>query len=614
MAIRPLYCILTCLLLHSSWSLSGIQAQPTWDQPIEDVVAENAFRIQYLDANLNLQRHFLKHLTGLQANGHAAWLEVARQQLVVDQMLAQKSALNQYMSFVGDISKAVGTENIYIKRTLSDPAPLKIYSNDSIRLIGWVEPDALSLDWKAAVEVSAGLATEKMRSIELRQKQEQAQRRYRIAMTEERLPQQVQEQLRLKWELTAAHRALVQHQQATQTAGPLNSMPVNLGGSTDFITTQDSEDLLGKTTDLIHAETQAKNLTRFYTSNLLAAEESLNILQDLFQRNLITQPVLQASQQRYRQAQAKARLESNRLERLKQALGQLVSEQEMKSPGSRQDWQWPRCVLEDAFQLQHLLNLREQHFILAGQRESARLELGMRRVWLEKLQQTLKPLQIQQAGILTEQNLDRGPLRESQKLTREIEQIQRLEEHLAQQQVLVGLEEQRFLTQCLETNALIAERKALTVSTVASARSPRSVRMSYFEVSPTQSQKNQIGIGGGMSVESSLQFHKIPDYPSFWVLSEMGNYDARMGRWGAGLSGSEVRMAKGNVQNSKTKSHREIGMSTRPSRLLGDSRDSFDAYRYYQYGALKISSRRNAKVGQTPWFLPGSPSNYRGPR
>ena len=614
MTIRLLYCILICLLLHSSGALSGVQAQPTWDQPIEDVVAENALRIQFLDANLNWQRHFLKHLTGLQANGHAAWLQVARQQLVVDQMVSQKSALKQYMSFVGDISKAVSTEELFIKRTLFDPAPLKIYSNDSIRLIGWVEPDTLSLDWKVAGEVSEGLATGEIRSMELRQKQEQAHRRYQIAITAERWPPHVQEQLRLKWELTAAHWALINHQQATQTVGPLHLMPLNLEVSTNFFTMQDSGDLLEKTTHLIRAETQARKLTRFHENNSIAAEESLIILRDLFQRKLITQSVLQASQQRYRQAQAKARFESNRLERLEQTLGLLASEYEMKSPGSRQDWQWPRCVFEDAFQLQHLLNLREQHFILAGQRASARLELEMRRVWSEKLQQTLKPLQIEKEGILAEQNLDRGPLRESQKLTREIEQIQRLEEHLAQQQMLVGLEEQRFLAQCLETDALIAERKALTVSNLASECPPRSVRMSYFETSPAQIQKKQIGIGGGISVESPGQFLTIPEYPTFWVLRDVGNYDARTRRWQSGLSCNEVRMAKWNVQNKKTKSHHEIGISVRPRRLPGDSRNSFHADRYYQYGALKIPSRRNAKVGQIPWYLPGSPGNYRGPR
>ncbi|MDG2012558.1 MAG: hypothetical protein P8J33_03580, partial [Pirellulaceae bacterium] len=189
MANRPLYGILVCILLHSICSPIASQAQPAGEQPIQSMVVENELRSQYLGARLDLQRHFLKQLQDLQANGHAAWLEVRRQQLVVDQIAAQISALDQYKIFILDVAKTVTKEVLSSKRTLADPAPLMIYSNDSIRLIGWVEPDSSGLGSLATA--SRGpldrFAIE-LPSNEPQHKQEQTQRRYQRELEEVHLP------------------------------------------------------------------------------------------------------------------------------------------------------------------------------------------------------------------------------------------------------------------------------------------------------------------------------------------------------------------------------------------------------------------------------------------
>lgn len=101
-----------------------------------------------LEARLGLEQWYLKQLTTLQSNGHASWLEVARQQTAVASLRAQQDAHREFAKAVESVCRR--TRQMPISQSLSDsaatvqPPVIKISLPGSVRLIGWLELDHAS--------------------------------------------------------------------------------------------------------------------------------------------------------------------------------------------------------------------------------------------------------------------------------------------------------------------------------------------------------------------------------------------------------------------------------------------------------------------------------------
>ncbi len=99
---------------------------------------------QVLDARLALENWYLERLVALRNDGDASWLELARQQTLVDTLLSQRAATQRLVSYFASLQERVGLSLPQRSTSeLAEPADdlpaIKLSMPGSLRLAGWLE-------------------------------------------------------------------------------------------------------------------------------------------------------------------------------------------------------------------------------------------------------------------------------------------------------------------------------------------------------------------------------------------------------------------------------------------------------------------------------------------
>ncbi len=133
-----------CLLLMASLvGRSASASAPSAADEFDLVYEQSQAVAKVTEARLGLEQWYLKQLTILRSNGHAAWLEVARQQTVVASLQAQHDAQHKFAKSVESVCRR--TKQMRISQGSSDSPGtgqhpvIKLSLPGSVRLIGWIE-------------------------------------------------------------------------------------------------------------------------------------------------------------------------------------------------------------------------------------------------------------------------------------------------------------------------------------------------------------------------------------------------------------------------------------------------------------------------------------------
>ena len=141
-----------CLLLARSIVCSAADSAPSISTAVDEVSRQellNRANAGVLNARLKLEEWKLARLHLLRERGCATWLEVAKQQLLVDTMSKQRDALQEFAGF----TRALEQRAILAAETLEQDtcvrpgrtgSPLKLSLPGSVRLVGWIDRQGLS--------------------------------------------------------------------------------------------------------------------------------------------------------------------------------------------------------------------------------------------------------------------------------------------------------------------------------------------------------------------------------------------------------------------------------------------------------------------------------------
>lgn len=130
------------LLLACNWTSPTMAETPL-------VLAELAANRAIADADLaraqaeqDLAQWKLDQLEMLRSRGHASWQEIAEQRVVVKKQAALTRAAEQYLAAV--IKWQAGAADARLQRPIIDTESIRLYLPGSIRLVGWVPAEQAS--------------------------------------------------------------------------------------------------------------------------------------------------------------------------------------------------------------------------------------------------------------------------------------------------------------------------------------------------------------------------------------------------------------------------------------------------------------------------------------
>ena len=144
---RSLIGISICALMFASdHSTNANDVGKVVEQSIELQTAE----VDVLKARLELETWNCSQVQDFYNKGFASWLELRRQQLNVAAFRTRLDSATEFQKFLSQVAteSAAASDDELIPLRLRTSKPVKVFVPGSIRLIGWIEGQALA-DFKA---------------------------------------------------------------------------------------------------------------------------------------------------------------------------------------------------------------------------------------------------------------------------------------------------------------------------------------------------------------------------------------------------------------------------------------------------------------------------------
>lgn len=553
--------VLACLCFQTTHAAG--QERRGLQSTLGNAKASHASAFEYLTKKLHSERKVLKQLQQLNERGHATWFEWSQQQKAVSELTLYMHCLRKFEKRIREVEERRRSLQAEIDAADTDGLPLRIYSPDSIRLLGWVVVPTPPSDRLQSLE--AGLLG--------------------------RDPS----------------RALVAHRPGTfEHAIKLNATP----------------DLWHFTTELLRQELQMDGPLKECRLELAYLENSLQQLEPLCDARWLPESIRKKLVSKIERVNENIRYENRRRQSLLKISDELAGHlAEKETAGSRTSEtlkRWSNGVIANDYFLDHLFALYQQQLILQAQQEVAILNLKFWQMALLRLSENNVDadldLDVTPSGLAAiSDGLGKGSYLERQKYQHKIELLRLKISSLKQQQTLFDWEERRFLKICDHLNGAQKHRYVSVFNDGAVSSSPRDL-LGFLESTWSDERWDTLEICLGKTDFLTHFQHQLLEMP--------GNRNRVMPVVGGDLKKSTSHITSSCTARPQDRDRTSAGATADDlrnagtnSRVSQGNRDSTSSdYQFYQYGELRAKYRSRARVGQIPWYLPGSPSNFGGPK
>lgn len=550
------------ILFGSCFSLTQLNGQEsiTLKPVVETAKSSHATALKYLEGQLNAEKRVLKRLQKLRDHEHASWFELSQQQRKVNELAIYAVCLDEFQKKVLEVEQVKTVSQTFEDDSVVDCVPLKLYSPDSVRLLGWILVPAESVD-----RIQAGLDRKML--------------------------------------------------------GKTDDSGIFL----DALDLMDSPEWTQSTIEVLQHELQMNGSLIQSQLKLAYLEKSSPQIKALCEAQLLPESRVKSLESKIKQASKQITHETQRRQRLRDAMDDLTNrfadEKPVSSPkmSNSENWpkNWPKEVLSENAFLDHLLALYQQQLLLKAQEDVAILNLDFWQRVVQRLPKNDPVTLLGSDSSSTHGRLTGGVDWERKKYEHKVDLLKAQIESLRHQQIVFDLEERRFLR---ARDLLVAASGYRSVSTFSEAMTPslplRS--MGFVEMDWSAETWSQLQVSAGQT--------------DFWEVFRRELFGAAGNDRQYHISGSRnLRLAQSQVGPS---AERSITLNTprafpaysnggtHPSKiqpgishlLVRDHETPKNPGRFYEYGELKAKYRREARVGQMPWYLPGSPGNFGGQR
>ncbi len=634
----PVQGALSCALVFSFCALLPL-ASPA-DHPANEemnrVAQANSALLELVDARLAQEAFNLEQVSSLRERGFASWLELSRQQVVVDGLKEQRAALAEFQQFT---QHALARTNDLEGHSVPAAETVhKLYLPGSIRLVGWIEVAEQQTD-SAAVParlVSHSANPQREWLGQAREKVEKAEQLYKDYSNSDAVPEHWSHQAKLKLRVAEAELTLLQleteNAQQSSTGTPayeqvFNSVAWNPDAGRTAVSVQTHEELLPAAWRVAHQEAQADSRLRLAELELARHQQNFSAVEELHEGGHASAQELDRARVQVEMAEEALAAERERMELLQQSADALASQLETTEPRLTSGKQltthcdWPEEVLADLECLKHLVDLRRRIFELNGQRGTFKVQLAMQDELLKRLEAARQAVNAPgsegQVATRLRATLAAGEARQIESVSRRIKSLEYQMQDCQEQIEVISLEESRFILQCQALNQARQSRTRL-VSTATAAGS-HDWTCDYLEFGDLD---DRYGL-----LHATLywdpgyfrfDFNRRPVSP----LIHSNRFPVRLAseanlfygsRWGYdGLS--IPRFYDPHYSSRLDCAIRAYGKSSSYLDRSAFRRYRFGTYSYrhsYPFGILRSDLRRCLPPGYPPWYLPGSPTNLR---
>jgi hypothetical protein len=604
--------------------------------------AANQAAIAVVSARLALQRFHLARIQDLYKDGHATWIELARQEALVESLCRQSQSLASFGEFLEVLADEIRVREL---RPPLSRNPVKLYLPGSQRLIGWIDSDrprdvdidtgaTLNNDENLDFDDRINLATARLHRAEAQSEDydgsgttpagwaKQARLLRDVARAELNLLTLRREGIADVSVVPASRR---------QTGFSITGLLANSSAET-FVTAGSDANLCLATLAVAEAEAAATGTLDMIEVQRHRARQQLAIVEQLHSRGLASERQIQSGRQQVIQAEKHLEQEREGIvqqqaisRRLAEGLDGISGQAPVELPSPAADpGNWPESVLANGDRLRHLIELRRTRFELEGLRAADQAELEMRRKWQERLQRVVATAARMPPGAHVTLESERlasslqlGEQRQIDALALTIKGLQARVQAAGEQMAILGLEERRFILQCqvqerAATESFTAAPFAFqgAGATPAAAGSLRSMPVRYLECQAL----SRLYAGLVFNVDGSPCYFGLEgDRPSGLPLLQ-----------GAGSSTGQDLLSTLAAAPSGPRGlplPRLSSLDPRPPfgcdvalhgwyvnepgyRIgTGSNRD------IYPNGILRGDWRDRIPAGLPPWYLPGSPTN-----
>ena len=663
MNTRPL--TVRCQILKTvAWLLVALPHSAVASMPIVLQEVDNAAQINQANstleqASLDLQQWQLEQLQRLHLVGHASWLEVAQQRVAVEQLAARNRATNQFSGFLAAIRPKIAASLATVKAANSrgSAESVRLFAPNSVRLVGWFEAGQVTPELANTYRQSLQEAIEKINDLEFRDGKsnlatEHLDANHAASAQQPRTMQQQRADLQLainQAELALATaksqgRALLQRrlksfEEATKSStlsrhpnGPPPSELLARAG-TPMIDARASDGLMRAVSNVIRAEASAEGKKQALELAFERQTTRVTALVELGERGFASRQELQQAKDEQRRLECEIKLVELRHETHARVCRELADEiaTTQALPDATPVESLPREVLCHATAVRHLLQLRHAQFASEAAGSVARIQLAMLKQQFSRLQRIVdqgagQPGELKQHRLAIRECEANGLAAREQLVVLRQEERRFLEQFTAQHSsashdwqtaggdLLDGSEWIRHLVPQLVTAIVTVNR----VDHVWRAATPGIPISGYFERPTVLESDLSASVWDALNSPASDAYSTFS--ASLWKnsLGLRPGFPARSKRL---FSVERCSLDEGPPRSLVQFVPFELchvypGLSTKPSSTMFRSRLPHYAAEY-AFGIRRLDSPtrpaggRRATAYGGPWFLPGSPNNFR---
>ncbi len=626
----------TLAIVGITWAILPplLSADSPYDRELSQIREANLLIDELATTRLEVEDHYLQQLRSLRANGHASWLEVARQEVVVNSIRAQRDHLHRYQHFIEDLAAQLN-QIPASHLSAAHATPWKLHFAGSIRLAGWLDSDSLpaALDGES-IQVggrrSPPVGQEQIQKVEAKVK------RYRSQMSQfendDTVPGQWRSQAQLHWKQAVAElRYLVARRQAdAEFSLPESIVTEVVAAEAPSLNANHDPDLLHWVRQVAWAEANALAAVNTKMLELQRQVRKLAALEALQQHRFATATEVSQAKSGVRRFSEQLVHEQDRIRFLQHQFSKLPitnADQEFVTLDedlfeSRLEGvsHCPTQVFTDLHRLRYLIDLRRRYYNLEGQLAAETQKLQMQEAFLERLKLAEAKTQKHRSNVGIQSTklktvLSNGRDKEAETLQLEIEisnsRLQDFKERLA----IFALEEQRFMAQCEMQN------QWTDGSFVSFKTSPDTTNLPAF-TDPNEASKR----GSSYLETDELDWSKIsiqsaaqPDYLSFSFEQRTSSPLIHSNRNPLTFYPAKRRTESRNLSlHPSSHLYERSSYNYRPPVLpqpfsIGprNNHSTYSSQYIYPNGILRSELRSRVPVGQIPFYLPGSPTNVR---
>ncbi len=613
-----------------------VQDQGHW-QVLQRTSIANQSLHAFMAAKLELEQFNLRNRAELLKRGQASWLEVARQQVLVDSLASQLHSLERFSQSLQDWSGQLNPPADSVVDSAADSnrdagIVVTVYRPGSLRLLGWLEHDPSG---EADLIASPGdLDAQPESPVQMaRRGFEQKRARYQRLLDTEPGSVFAREQARLQMQLARSELELLEwkHSAAFQMGGSseLGGSSVSRAGDATISRlrtlrrrTPHRGDALHRATHrLALAEAKATAFLDAATIQVVQAQDRLDAVAQRHGEGFLSNATVKQSAEyladviSHRQhlaSQSARRADAYRLVKHDQ---ESVAVEHVFDSRLDNDIHWPPAVLQHPARLSYLIDLCRQYFSLEGQLAAYHHQLRFRREQRRRLEHVAQSMtDNEHAAAATnglQQSLAAGHRCERQQLSREIQYLEEYARGIGQQMAIVALEERRFVAQLEQIRKpdAFGIGKLLQPAAMTATMLQQRGRVDCFLASDVDTEDRNL-----------VMVRYVPEYFAFDFVRERAR-TPRL-KHALPLSFAQAVTPVANQSGSRTlyrsrdgQFDRQVSVNTPAFTARSDEdRNRFrlgpsSSHVIYPNGILRPELRHRLPAGYSPWYLPGSPTN-----